>query len=273
MSGETVTHPDDMNKIEAMVCEPEYRTGYDRGLWIWQEYDPSCSYLMSADVARGDGKDYSTFHVINLNTMEIVAEYQGKMSPDHFAPFLMSNGNQYGECMIVVENNNIGYTVLEKVKELEYKNVYHSVKSTHEYVEQYIAENRSNCVPGFTTSGKTRPMILAKLEEFIRNDIIKIHSSRLLNELKTFVWNNNKPEAMRGYNDDLVMALAIACWVRDTALTVNQRDVEYTKAILGSIVKSGTTLNTAIPGMKGYKTLNKTNQIKQTQEFAWLYKG
>ena len=54
------------------------------------------------------------------------------------------------------------------------------------------------CVPGFTTSGKTRPMILAKLEEFIRNDIIKIHSSRLLNELKTFVWNNNKPEARKG---------------------------------------------------------------------------
>jgi hypothetical protein len=46
-------------------------------------------------------------------------------------------------------------------------------------------------------------MILAKLEEFIRNNIISIYSSRLLNEIKTFVWNNNKPEAMRGYNDDL----------------------------------------------------------------------
>jgi hypothetical protein len=273
MSGETVIHPDDMNKIEAMVMEPEYRTGFDRGLWIWKDYDPSCVYLMSADVARGDGKDYSAFHIINLNTMEIVAEYQGKMAPDHFAPFLASNGSQYGDCMIVVENNNIGYTVLEKIKELEYKNVYHSVKSTHEYVEQYLAESRSNCVPGFTTSGKTRPMILAKLEEFIRNDIIKIHSSRLLNELKTFVWNNNKPEAMRGYNDDLVMALAIACWVRDTALTVNQRDVEYRKAFMNSIVKGGTTLNTAIPGMKNYEPTKMIEKRKEYEKYAWLYKG
>ena len=78
---------------------------------------------------------------------------------------------------------------------------------------------------------------------------------------------------MRGYNDDLVMALAIACWVRDTALTVNQRDVEYTKAFMNSFYKSGTTLNTTIPGMEGYKDIKKTNEIKKAQEFAWLYKG
>ena len=94
-----------------------------------------------------------------------------------------------------VENNNIGYTVIEKVKELGYSNVYHSVKSTHEFVEQYVADGRSDCVPGFTTSGKTRPMIIAKMEEFIRNGIIRIYSSRLQNELKTFDWNkiNKKP--------------------------------------------------------------------------------
>ena len=273
MSGETVIHPNDIAKIEESVKEPEYRTGYDRGLWIWQQHDPSCTYLMSADVARGDGRDFSVFHVINLNTMEIVAEYQGKMTPDHYAPFLMDIGKQYGDCMLVVENNNIGYTVIEKIKELGYSNVYHSIKSTHEYVEQYVAEGRNDCVPGFTTSSKTRPMILAKLEEFIRNNIISIYSSRLLNEIKTFVWNNNKPEAMRGYNDDLVMALAIACWVRDTALSVNQRDIEYTKAFMSAFKKTNSVMNTSIPGMKGYKAVQKTEQIKKRQEFAWLFKG
>lgn len=116
-------------------------------------------------------------------------------------------------------------------------------------------------------------MILAKLEEFIRNNIISIYSSRLLNEIKTFVWNNNKPEAMRGYNDDLVMALAIACWVRDTALSVNQRDIEYTKAFMSAFKKTNSVMNTSIPGMKGYKAVQKTEQIKKRQEFAWLFKG
>ena len=78
---------------------------------------------------------------------------------------------------------------------------------------------------------------------------------------------------MRGYNDDLVMALAIACWVRDTALTVNQKDTEYTKALMSSFKKSAIIMNTTIPGMRGHKAIERRQNIKQAQEFAWLYKG
>ena len=205
--------------------------------------------------------------------MEIIAEYQGKPTPDIYAEYLFSVGKEYGNCMIVVENNNIGYTVLEKIKELGYTNVYHSIKSTHEYIEQFATEGRKDCVPGFTTSGKTRPMIIAKLEEFIRNKIIKIYSPRLLNELKTFVWNNNKPEAQRGYNDDLTMALAIACWIRDAALTVNQRGIEYSKVFLNSMKKVDYVMNTAIPGMKGYVPHRNREKEEETQQYAWIYKG
>jgi hypothetical protein len=272
-SGETVVHPDDIKRISEDVCEPIYKTGFDRNFWIWKEHDPTCSYLLSADVARGDGKDYSVFHVVNLNTMEIVAEYQGKPTPDIYSEFLFNIGKEYGDCMIVVENNNIGYTVVEKLKELGYSNVYHSIKSSHEYIEQFAAEGRNDCVPGFTTSGKTRPMIIAKLEEFIRNKVIKIYSARLLNEIKTFVWTGNKPEAMRGYNDDLTMALAIACWVRDTALTVNQKGIEYSKVFLNSMKKVDHIMNTAIPGMKGYVPYKNRNKEEDSQPYSWIYKG
>ncbi len=78
---------------------------------------------------------------------------------------------------------------------------------------------------GFTTSSKTRPLIVAKLEEYIRNKIVKPRSQRLFSEVKTFIWNNGKPQAMRSYNDDLIMSLAIACWVRDTALEVSQKEM------------------------------------------------
>ena len=78
---------------------------------------------------------------------------------------------------------------------------------------------------------------------------------------------------MRGYNDDLVMALAIACWVRDTALSANKKDIEYTKALMNSFAKSSIVMNTTIPGMTGHKAINKSKQIKQRQEHAWLFKG
>ena len=50
--------------------------------------------------------------------------------------------------------------------------------------------------------------------------------------METFVWNNGKPQAMKKHNDDLIMACAIGCWVKETAFAINQRSVEYQKAFL-----------------------------------------
>ena len=273
MSGETVLNPDDLMKIEnEQLTDPEYRTGFDRNLWIWETYNPEHSYLMVADVSRGDGRDFSAFHIINLHTLQQVAEYQGKINIDMYANLLNTTGREYGDCMLVVENNNIGFAVLEKLMEAQYPNLYHSVKSTHEYVDSYTAEARSNAVAGFTTSAKTRPLIVAKLEEFIRNKLLTIRSKRTLQEMKTFIWNNGRAEAMRSYNDDLIMSLAIACWVRDTALVVNQRESEYKKVFLSSMGKSSTILDTTIPGMTGNKKKSADESISQRKEFGWLLK-
>ena len=207
--------------------------------------------------------------------MEIVAEYQGRLTPDLFSRLLFDAGSEYNTGMVVVENNSVGFTVLDKLKDMEYPNVYHSIKSTHEYVDEYTAETMSNSVAGFTTSQKTRPLIVAKMEEFIRNKLIKINSVRLLSEMKTFVWNHGKAQAMRSYNDDLVMACAVGCWVRDTALVANKRDIEYNKVFLDSMVKNKTTLNTTIPGMIGYNNQNKQKReaAKVMTDFPWLFKG
>ena len=62
-SGETVIHPDDIERIMTKVIDPKHRTGFDRNLWIWEENLPGNKYLLVADVARGDGKDYSVCHV------------------------------------------------------------------------------------------------------------------------------------------------------------------------------------------------------------------
>ena len=81
---------------------------------------------------------------------------------------------------------------------------------------------------------------------------------------------------MRSYHDDLVMSLAIACWVRDTALQVNERDVEYKKAILNSMYLNKTTMNTAIKGMNGYGPDIKEKQLEakqQMKDFVWIFKG
>ena len=275
-SGETVIHPEDLEQLVFSVKEPMYRTGFDRNLWLWEQYSPASSYLMVADVARGDGADFSVFHIVKLETMEIIGEYRGKPNLEEFASILDTTGREFGNCLMVVENNSLGISILEKLQTREYPNIYHSIKGTHEYIDQVQAQSVTNSIAGFTTSSKTRPLIVAKMEEFIRNKLITIYSSRLVDEFKTFIWNNNKAQAMRSYHDDLVMALAIGCWVRDTALTTNQRNLEYNKAMVVSMMTKNKTFRTQNPGsnpMSQGLTQDQREIQQNYNDFVWLLKG
>jgi hypothetical protein len=276
-SGETVIDGDDIQWLKKRIQEPKYRTGIDRNYWIWEEFNQENTYLLVADVSRGDGADFSVFHIFKLETMEIIAEYQGKVTPDLFSEIVCNAGREYGNAMVVVENNSVGFAVLDKLADKVYPNVYHSIKSSHEYIDQYQAETASNAIAGFTTSLRTRPLIVAKLEEYIRNKMLTIYSKRLINELDTFIWKNGKPQAQRSYNDDLIMACAIGCWVRDTALIENQRDLEYKKAFLNCIITNNTQLDTRIPGMQKPKHTEAFEKMvdekRKMKEFLWVLKG
>lgn len=279
MSGDSVIDPEDIERIEKeTVCDPKFKQGVDKGVWVWEEYSDTMLCALCVDVARGDGQDFSTFHVVDFKEMKVVAEYQGKLDYEIFASLLFDTGMQYGGCMIVVENNNLGYSVLKELINKKYPNLYWSMKGSGEYVEQSTAEFSTNCIPGFTTSPKSRPLILAKLEEFIRNKLITIRSVRTLNELRTFVWVNGRPEASRGSNDDLVMPLAIACWIRDTVIFAGSRDIEYKKACIDAICRIGTVFDTKIHGQEGYspkKSIWKEfpGRNSDYNKLSWIFKG
>ena len=273
-SGETVIHGDDLKVILEQVGEPNRRTGFDRNYWIWKEAHPGHQYIVVADVARGDGSDFSVAHVFDTQSMEQVAEYQGKVTPDMFAPLLYSIAGEYNDALLIIENNSLGIGVLSRLQDLDYKNLYYSVKSTHEYVDEVSAQALGG-IAGFTMSMKTRPLVISKFEEFVRNKLITINSVRLANEIKTFVWHNGRPQAMRSYNDDLVIAACIGCWVRGTALTANQREADYKKALLTSISVSSTKLNTKIEGQHGFKGSQRTfkGTDGKTHDLNWIIKG
>jgi hypothetical protein len=273
MSGETVFDPDDMKILKGLCEDPKYKTGFDRNLWIWREYDDQVDYFIAADVARGDGRDFSVFHVVRIDTSEIVAEYKGKSTPDVFAETLMNAGREFGNAMLVVENNTVGFSVLDKIINRRYPNIYYSKKGSHEYVDGVIGEYMSSAIPGFSTTQKTRPLIIAKMEEFVRNKLIKIYSKRTLAEMEQFIWKAGRPQASRKSNDDLIMACAIGCWVKDTVFVDGQEDREYNKTLINCMVRNPTSLNTTIPGMHGYREIEKSSDMSHYREFSWLLKG
>jgi hypothetical protein len=89
-------------------------------------------------------------------------------------------------------------------------------------------------VAGFSTTTKTRPLIISALDTYMNDKDILIRSQRLIDEMFTFIWNGGRAEALKGYNDDLIMALSIGLWVRNTALRLKQEGIDLTKNMLNA---------------------------------------
>jgi len=244
-SGQTVIPGPILKEYQDNFVTKYTEDRYGGNMWIWKHPEPSKKYLMSADVARGDGADYSAFHILDLETLEQVAEYKGKEDTTRYASILMSVATEYNDALLVVENNNVGWAVLQSLIDRDYKNLFWMKKdlkyvdANKQHTNKYRNENKY-MVPGFTTSMKSRPLIIEKLAQFIREKSIKINSIRLVEELFVFIFNNGKAEALKGYNDDLVMSMAIGLWIRETALKLHAENIALQReAIKGVDANSG----------------------------------
>ena len=277
-SGDTVIDPQLLMFYKESFCqEPIEKTGFDGNLWKWEYPNYNKSYLVVADVARGDGADYSTAHVIDIEDSSQVAEYKGKLDTKDFGNFLVGLATEYNQALLVIENANIGWAVIQQVIDRAYSNLFYMSKDL-KYVDvenqlhnKYRSEERG-MVAGFSTTQKTRPLIVSKLEQYVREKDVTIRSTRLIDELFTFIWNGNRAEAMRGYNDDLIMAFSIGLWVRDTALRLRQEGIDLTKNALGSIGQSSLDM-----GGFGGNSFNDDNPWKmqvgdRNEDLTWLIK-
>ena len=152
----------------------------------------------------------------------------------------MSVSTEYNDALLVVENNNVGWSVLQILIDRDYRNLFWSKKdiryvdSKTQYTNKHNREAKQ-MIPGFTTSSKNRPLIIDKLAKYVREKQIKINSIRMVDELYVFIFNNGRPEALKGYNDDLVISLAIGIWIRDTALKLHEEGLDTTRNALSKM--------------------------------------
>jgi len=173
------------------------KRGVDGNLWVWESPDYTRSYIVMADVARGDGKDYSVFHVFDVETNAQVAEYRSQLPPKEFGYLLCGIATEYNEALLVVENANVGWSTLDAIIERGYRNLYYSPKSDISTSDTYINkyEDHSKMTPGFTMSLRTRPLVINKGREYFGDHSVIIRSKRLIEEMKVFVWKNGRAEA------------------------------------------------------------------------------
>jgi hypothetical protein len=250
-SGNSVIPPEVLEFYEkTYVQDPIERRGVDSNYWVWEYPDYSKTYMVVADVARGDAKDYSAFHIIDIENSVQVATFKSQIGTKDFGNILVSVATEYNNALLVIENANIGWAVLQQVIDRGYQNIYYSPKEDKtQDAESWIAKgydilDKSKMTPGFTMSNRTRPLVIAKLDAYLKDKSLIVKCSRTLEELRTFIWKNGRPEAQHGYNDDLTMSLGTSCYVRDTALKFSQHGIDLTRAALNNIKKTNNDTKT-----------------------------
>lgn len=231
---------------DTQLAEPIERRLFDKAYWIWEYADPMKYYMVVADVARGDGGDYSTFHVIDIETVKQVAEFKSQIGTREFAKILVTAATEYNNALLIIEHASIGWDVIQSVIEMQYPNLYYSTRGEYSmnmetYIDKYDRGN--SLVPGFSTNAITRPLILEKMRTFIENKQVTMRSIRFIEELRVFIWKNNKAQAMPGYNDDLVMSFAIGMFLRETSLKFKRTMEDMSYSSLNSFTKTSGNSN------------------------------
>ena len=203
----------------------------NEGLWVWQEPirpvppimkgnriirpgEPGHQYVIGVDIATGKDNDYSAIEVFDVNEMEQVAEYMGRIPPNMFCKVVDYIGRWYNTALVNIERTGIGGDLVDDVVELLYPNLWRKIKKLPSGI-QYGPY-------GFATTEASKPTINKALCEFIAEDegqgyVIK--SSRLWKQLQIYIRRRNKngfdtgktgAQSGKGNHDDLVIGAGLA---------------------------------------------------------------
>jgi hypothetical protein len=275
-SGDNVFDSNLMQKVrENMIKEPTDKM-MGNALWIWKEPVVGHKYVMGVDVSRGDSEDFSSFQIIDFDTREQVAEYVGKLPPDTMAEICYKWANMYS-CYIVIDiTGGMGVSTSRKLQEIGYKNLYvDGVELGNKWKYDPKANEK---IPGINFNNK-RVQIIASFEEAMRHDF-KIYSTRLYNEMNTFVYINGRPDHQKGHHDDLIMSIAMATYVAESSFSNLTKVTEQTKAMINSwsvndndTISKTISFNPVIPHYDERRSQFSNGNIgkEEYMKYGWLF--
>lgn len=252
-----------------------YFTNEQTDFFVWKKPEEGRKYLMGCDVARGDGGDYSTIQIIDVDSLEQVAEFQQKIPVEQFPYLIKRAADIYNEAFVVVEANNFGLAVCFDLKnKLQHKKLYESknVKDIHVRPYNYKVDQGQK-IPGFQTTKRTRPLIIKSMASYMREGELKLNSKRLVQEFNTFIMNNERPEHESGYNDDLIFAMAIALYIRENEYeNIVQTKEKYKKMLESMMIRNEKGSFRLADGKQVQHNNNKEEkEEKQKKKAAPLY--
>ena len=171
-------------------------------------------YCIGGDTA-GEGSDYFTGHVLDAKTGVQVAHLRHQFDADQYTKQMYCLGMYYNTALIGIEANFDSFPIME-LQRLGYQKQY-----TREAQDTYTGKTEKRF--GFKTTSLTRPTIISRLVEIVREHCDTINDKDTLEELLTIVRNEKgRIEAPEGGHDDDMMGLAIAHEIRDQVVFVEE---------------------------------------------------
>ena len=243
-SGHTVIEGEILNWYSERCKDPIQQRGLSLDYWLWTYPDYSREYVVFADVGRGDGNDNSSFQVVDVETLEQVAEYDGQIGTREFGNFLVAVASEWNTALLCINNRNIGWDVVQQALDRGYPNLYYSYRNDP-YLDPNIhirknldLRDKSDKIPGFTETNPIRSVAVSKLITYLSEKSVKINSKRLINQLYVFVWLNGKAQASPGYHDDIVISYMYQLYMHDIALKMRAVGIDMTKKALSRTFKT-----------------------------------
>tara|TARA_A100001515_G_scaffold49616_1_gene39213 strand:- start:8159 stop:9760 length:1602 start_codon:yes stop_codon:yes gene_type:complete len=186
--------------LMGMRAQPPKKISEGNSTFIYKEPQTDHQYVMTVDVSKGRGQDYSTFTLIDISTrpFEQVAVYRNNLiSPLLFPDIIYKYAKFYNNAWVVVESNDQGTLVTNGLyNDLEYENL---------FMESTVKSSRI----GIEMNRKVKRIGCSGIKDLLEENKLKIVDENTILEISTFVSKGVSYEASDGNHDDLMMNLVM----------------------------------------------------------------
>jgi hypothetical protein len=203
------------SKLKSLIYDSPIKQ--NKGLDVYENASSDKDYVITVDVARGVGNDYSAFVVFDITTFphKIVAKYRNnEIKPMLFPSIIYDVAKNYNSAFILCEVNDVGDQVAAIIQyDLEYQNLL--MCSMRGRAGQIVGQGFSGKKTqlGIKMSKTVKKVGCLNLKAMIESDKLIFNDYEIISELTTFIQKHNSFEAEEGCNDDLAMCLVIYAWL------------------------------------------------------------
>lgn len=303
-----------LKRIDEEELKDPIRQEYlDLNMWIWEDAIPEETYIMAIDASPGHGEDNSTINILKSNEIieekiiikngvskkvkikrhkvEQVAEYYGKVSPQVLAEIAYQYGKRYNDAYAIIDiTGGYGAQSVEKLIEIGYASIHYAEvlhKPSRDRLQGYIKQGQKvmtdgsivnvDLIPGFFI-GNNRASVVLELQRAIHMEDVIIHSSRLYDELKTFVTvpGTRVADHKRSFHDDSIMGLSIGLFVINFDMAKFKQSKSMTEKMLNALLTNNSINESTIQTKPKFKPPVNNSFNSSMNPYVvhnWLFKG